>query len=286
MGVAAEAQLERLVALFAELPQVAVVALGGSKASGWADAASDFDVYVLTTGMVAREVRRQFIEQLGGASVANMALDYFGEGDEWLDVRTGAHFDVMYFGLEWLKNQVERPLTHHQPSLGYSTAFAYTVSRARIMHDPDGEFATLQAVTIKPYPEALREAVVRYNHPMLRGTISSYRAQLEKAAARQDLASLNHRLAALLASYFDIIFAVNHALHPGEKRLLATALETCPSLPENFERDITRILEVTGEGERLLPTLTWPLDALDTWLGREGFDVTAVSPVRVSEPSV
>jgi hypothetical protein len=281
VGVAAEAQLERLVALFAELPQVQAISLGGSKASSRADAASDFDVYVFTTAEVPSETRQCIVQQLGGASVANLGHDYFGGGDEWLDAKTGVHFDVMYFGLEWLREQVERPLVHHQPSLGYSTAFAYTVSRARILHDPDGAFATLQALTQRPYPEALREAVVRYNHPMLRGTISSYRAQLEKAAARQDIVSLNHRLAALLASYFDIIFAVNRTLHPGEKRLVATALTTCQSLPENFERDITQTLEVAGDGARWLPALTRLLDALDAWLGREGFDVTDSRPVRV-----
>lgn len=281
MGVRSKAQLERLVALFAALPQVEAVTLGGSRASGRADAASDFDVYVHAGDVIPLETRRSIVQQLGGASVANMGLDYFGAGDEWLDAGTGVHFDVIYFGLEWMKEQVERPLVHHQPSLGYSTAFAYTVSRAHIMHDPGGEFATLQTVTQGPYPEALREAVVYYNHPMLRGTISSYREQLEKAAARQDIVSLNHRLAALLASYFDIIFAGNRALHPGEKRLVATALATCSSLPKNFGRDVTEALSVAGNGARLLPALTRLLDALDVWLVREGFDVTTSRPVRV-----
>lgn len=274
--------IRELVALFAALPQVEAMALGGSRASGRADAASDVDLYVFTAAAIPVETRRRIVRQLGGASVADLGLDYFGDGDEWRDARTGVQLDLMYFGLEWMKGQVERPLVHHQPSLGYSTAFACTVSRARIMHDPDGTFATLQAVTREPYPEALREAVVRYNHPMLRGTISSYRAQLEKAAARQDIVSLNHRLAALLASYFDIIFAVNRALHPGEKRLLQVALTTCESLPENFEQDVSETLAAGGEGTRLLPALNRLLDALDSWLVREGFDVTASRPVRLA----
>lgn len=122
---------------------------------------------------------------------------------------------------------------------------------------------------------------MRYNHPMLRGTISSYAAQLEKAAARHDLVSLNHRLAALLASYFDLVFAVNRSLHPGGKRLMATAL-ALPSLPENFERDVTEALSVAGDGARLLSALTRLLDALDAWLTREGFDVTYARPGRVA----
>lgn len=279
--LAADALVQQLVGRFAELPQVEAVTLGGSRASGRADDASDLDVYVHANGVIPLATRQRVVEQLGGASVADLGLDYFGDGDEWVDARTGVRFDVIYFGLEWLREQVERPLVQHQPSLGYSTAFAYTVSRARIMHDPEGKFAALQAVTREPYPEALRQNIVRYNHPMLRGTLSSYREQLEKAAARYDFVSLNHRQAALLASYFDLVFAVNRSLHPGEKRLVATAL-ALPSLPESFERDVTEVLKVAGDAVRLLSALTRLLDALDAWLTREGFDVSRAQPVRIA----
>ena len=265
--------LAQVVQLFAELPQVEAVALGGSRSGAHADAASDFDLYVCTDAPVLLEARQNIVQQLGGASWDNLGHDYFGGGDEWLDAGTGGHFDVMYFGLGWLREQVGRPLKHHQPSLGYTTAFAYTVDRARILYDPQGKFTALQELTSAPYPEALREAIVRYNQPLLRTTISSYWAQLKKAVSRDDFVSVNHRLAALLASYFDILFAVNRALQPGEKRLLRLAGEL-PSLPENFERDVTETLSASGD--ELLPALTRQLDALDMWLAGEGFDVAVL----------
>lgn len=280
MGVGDKAQLEGLVALFAELPQVEAITLGGSSASGRADDLSDFDVYVCADATISLATRRDIVQQLGGASVDNLGHDYFGGGDEWRDA-AGTHFDLMYLGSGWLREQVERPLRRYQPSLGYSTAFAYTVSRAAILYDPDGAFAALQAVTLEPYPDALREAVVHYNHPLLRNTISSYWVQLEKATARGDLVSLNHRLAALLASYFDLIFAVNRTLHPGEKRLVEVALSVCSSLPEAFERDLTETLKTAGEPELLLTEVTKLLDALDAWLELEGFDVTVSRPVQI-----
>jgi len=272
--------LTRLVGAFAELPEVEAMALGGSRSSGRADAVSDFDLYALTTAEVSLETRRSVVQQLGGASVDNLGHDYFGGGDEWLDAATGAHFDAMYFGLEWLREQIERPLVHHQPSLGYSTAFAYTVSRSTILYDPKGTFAALQVESRQPYPEALRQAVVRYNHPMLRGVISSYWEQLEKALLRNDLVSVNHRFAALLASYFDILFAVNRALHPGEKRLVQLACDL-PGLPENFEQDISKTLRAAGDGAQLPPYVTWLIDALDVWLTREGFDDLASRHARI-----
>lgn len=276
MGI--ESELDKLVGLFAELPQVEAIALGGSSASGRSDAMSDFDLCVLPNEPLPLETRWDIVRQLG--VIGDPGHDYNGGGDEWTDAATGTHFDLMYFGLEFFREQIERPLRHFQPSLGYTTAFAYTVSQGRILYDPDGKFAALQALARKPYPDALRENVVRYNRPMLRGFISSYYGQLEKAVVRNDLVSLNHRLAALLASYFDIIFAVNRALHPGEKRLLATALTTCPSLPENFEQDVSEMLRSVGDGGRLLTHVTRLLDALDVWLV-EGFDDLA-STVRLS----
>ena len=49
---------------------------------------------------------------------------------------------------------------------------------------------------------------------------ASYYEQIEKAIKRDDKNSINHRISAFMASYFDIIFAKNKMLHPGEKNWL------------------------------------------------------------------
>jgi hypothetical protein len=123
-----------------------------------------------------------------------------------------------------------------------------------------------------PYPEPLRRAIVAYNHPILRGTLSSYRAQLAKAVARGDGVSINHRLAALLASTFDILFAVNRVPHPGEKRLLARAEALCATLPDEMAADVAAALTAAGAAPgELLGHVDRLLDRLDVWLGSTGF---------------
>ena len=108
---------------------------------------------------------------------------------------------------------------------------------------------------------------------MLREVIPSYFFQIEKAVKRGDLVSINHRLAGLLASYFDIVFAVNRELHPGEKRLVEKAVASCKKLPEEMEADVTAVLSLSGSGEpALLERLDQMLDRLDALLGAEGFD--------------
>ena len=71
---------------------------------------------------------------------------------------------------------------------------------------------------------------------------ASYYEQIEKAINRKDIVSINHRISAFLASYFDIIFALNEILHPGEKRLVQYAKDNCKILPDNFEENINKLL--------------------------------------------
>ena len=54
---------------------------------------------------------------------------------------------------------------------------------------------------------------------LLSGMLPSFDAQIEKAENRKDFVSVNHRVTEFLASYFDIIFALNEMTHPGEKRM-------------------------------------------------------------------
>ncbi|MGA9579370.1 MAG: hypothetical protein WBV90_17300, partial [Terrimicrobiaceae bacterium] len=93
-----------------------------------------------------------------------------------------------------------------------------------------------------------------------------------------DLLSINHRLAAFFASYFDIIFAVNRELHPGEKRLLQFALNGCRLLPENMETDIASILLMASADIIGLPgSISRLLDNLDQLLANDGFAGTMSS---------
>jgi Domain of unknown function (DUF4037) len=264
---------EQVGGLFASLPEVEAVALSGSCASKTAasDSASDIDLYVFTRGEIPLKIRESIVDRAGGATQSSLDLNYWGMSDEWIHTPSGLEIDVTYFDAAWMENEIARIVEKHRASLGYTTCFWHTIRHSILFSDPHAWFSKLQQRCLVEYPERLRQNIIAMNHPVLRTIIPAYARQIEKAVAREDLVSINHRLAAFFASYFDIVFAVNRQLHPGEKRLVSLAINNCKLLPANMETDIHSILVTAAAHIGELPgRLARFLDCLDTMLQDEG----------------
>lgn len=269
-----ERKAYELAARFAAFSEVTAVALGGSQSSGAADAGSDIDLYIYTRAGIPPNEQAMLIEQSGGAIRVDLGLSYWGGVNVWIDASTGITVDCMYWDVRWIEGEIARVMEAHQPSLGYSTSFCRTVMQSRVLYDPNGWFAALQVRSGREYPEPLRRNIVAHNHPVLRGLITSYLHQIESAVRRQDAVSVNHRVAALLTSYFDIIFALNRVLHPGEKRLLAFAQRECAVLPTAMAEDVGCVLTEAGTASGAVVThIGRLLDRLDEALEAAGFDL-------------
>jgi len=262
----------KLAAEFGHFEEVKAIALGGSVASGAAGPGSDIDLYVFTTAPVPLQKRTELAAK-SGYSRADLGLEFWDPGDEWMDATTGIEVDVIYWDTAWIEDQLARVVQRHQSSMGYTTCFWNTLQKAFSLYDPQGWFGAVQQSTQVPYPEELRLNIIRTNHAVLRRVIPSYAHQIEKAQSRGDLVSINHRVAALLASYFDVLFALNRVLHPGEKRLLAFAKQNCALLPKDFSTDVTELLKAAGSTHQ--PVVQWThrlIDHLDELLILQGFD--------------
>jgi hypothetical protein len=257
---------------FQQFPQVKAIALGGSQTSGTLDQNSDIDLYIYTPQEIPVEKRQQIVNHMG-ASKVNLNLSFWDPGDEWFDLQTGIEIDVMYWHPTWIEEQLDRVLVKHQASMGYTTCFWRTIKNSRILYDPQGWFSELQQKSHQPYPPQLKRAIIAKNHPLLRNVIPSYNNQVKKALSRNDLVSVNHRLTAFLASYFDVLFAINEVLHPGEKKILRFVNEECSMIPDNLGKQIAAILKSAGMGDRsILKELDTLIDGLDEILSAQGFD--------------
>jgi hypothetical protein len=103
--------------------------------------------------------------------------------------------------------------------------------------------------------------------------MTSYLYQIESAVRRKDSVSVNHGVAALLASYFDIVFALNRVLHPGEKWLIAFAHSECTLLLTAMDADIAAVLAAAGTASaEVVVHLTRLLDRLDELRIEIGFE--------------
>ena len=227
--------INELAASFAKREGVEALVLAGSAVTGFADEESDYDLYAYTREAVPVEFRAKLLKPR--AARLELHNTFWEWSDEWVEP-DGTCFDLMYRSCDAFEADVEARLGRGLASLGYSTSLCYTVLHATPVFDRRGWFQALQdRVKSTPYPDRLVEGVIKLNLPVLGGIIHSYEQQIRSAFRRRDRVSLNHRTAAWLASYFDILFAANRRLNPGEKRLLMHA-QALPSAPESMATDV------------------------------------------------
>src|SRR5690606_40114933 len=94
-----------------------------------------------------------------------------------------------------------------RPWPGCPTAFRYTTRNQQPLFDRDGWLSALKDLAATPYPDALADAIIQHNHPLLRTIHTSYRAQIGHAIRRQDPVS-DRKSTRLNSSHVKISYAV------------------------------------------------------------------------------
>ena len=220
------------------LPQVEAIALGGSRATGRSDEKSDYDVYVYITGPIGEADRRAILEKYCRyMEIGNS----FWELEDDVTLNDGIDMDIIYRGLGDFESMVSSVVMDCTPWNGYTTCMWHNLVTCRILLDKSGKLRALQEKFTIPYPRKLKENIISNNLKLLHGMLPSFDTQIRKAENRGDLVSVNHRVTEFLASYFDILFALNEMTHPGEKRMQSICSRECKLLPENFDENLDRL---------------------------------------------
>lgn len=244
--------LDSILEKYAKLDEVEAVALGGSSAAKTSDKSSDIDIYIFVRNDISLEVRERLVKDI--SSKYEVGGEYFGPGDEYFVDDLGCQLDIMYWNVNWFEDVVNNVWFKHYPSNGYTTCFLYTLNNFNIFYDKTGWLKSLQEKINTPYPKELKQNIIERNVKLMKEKpFASYYEQIQKAVQRKDIVSVNHRIAAFLASYFDVIFALNEMLHPGEKRLINYVKTNCKIVPGNFEDNINKLL--TSDYKEVLPVL-------------------------------
>ena len=241
----AQRTIQLLKSGFADLEGCSALALSGSRTSLINDGGSDWDIYIYYDRHISREDRERIILPI--ADEARIDASFFEEGDEF--TKDGITYDLMYRPVSFVNEQIDRVWVKHTPSLGYSTCFLYNLRTSSFLFDKSGLSGQISLLD-QPYPEALKDSIISYNRRMMSGDgEATWVKQLELAVVRNDFVSRCHRLAALMASYFDMLFAYSRVLHPGEKKLIGYAHALCPVLPVDFDADMKNIYSKAYEGD-------------------------------------
>lgn len=219
-------------------PQTDAIALGGSRSTGLNDGSSDYDVYVYISSEIPEVERRDLLSRY--CRVTEIGNRYWECEDNCI-LNCGIPVDIIYRDMGDFENGLRRTVFEYVPANAYTTCMWHNLLNSEIIFDRNGSLAALKEKYAVPYPEKLRENIILRGRKLLSGCIPSYDLQIKKAVLRGDSNAVTHRTAEFLASYYDVIFALNRLTHPGEKRLAEICANKCELLPENFKENLDRL---------------------------------------------
>jgi predicted nucleotidyltransferase len=223
---------------FSKLDLVDAITLGGSLATGKANANSDIDLYVYSSEPVSLDARVQIIEPR--SSQRELDAPYWETEDYWLEKESGIKVEVIYRS-HWPLEALQDMFANNRAHMGFSTSIWHNIVTSKVLFDRKGWYASLQKIADVPYPDSLANAIIGKNFSLLRGSLAAHPKQLALAIDRNDMVHAYHRIDMILASYFDILFALNRTLHPGDKRMLAYAADL-KYTSKGMHDDVTRLV--------------------------------------------
>lgn len=263
-----EGIIKQIILEYSQLEEVEAITIAGSRAAGRNDEQSDIDIDLFITAPISASKRREIAMKFS----SSMEIDnqFFGTGDEFFLKDDPIEIDVCLFDWKDIVSGLKRVMEDHQASTGYTTCFVHNVTNAQIVFDRHGDFSKTQKKYKTGYPEELKQNIIQMNYPILRQCFSSYESQIKKAIKRDDLNSINHRVTAFLASYYDILFAINEMFHPGEKRLIQILTHQCDKQPPHLKQNVEMLIQSMGiDSDQVLACLNSLVDELDQLLKQE-----------------
>ena len=233
-------ELNGLINEFRNLDGIQSIVLGGSRISKYSDDKSDYDLYIYTENEIDQNIRKKILPKY--CEKLEIANNYWELEDNGVLIG-GIYFDIIYRNIEQFTRIVAEVVENHNSYNGFTTCLWHNLLNSTILFDKDDTFKKTKARFSVPYPKKLKENIIKRNMALLTGSLVSYDKQIFKSVYRKDIININNRVSAFLASYFDIIFAINELPNPGEKRIMEICLDECKLLPNNFEINVNKLFQ-------------------------------------------
>jgi nucleotidyltransferase-like protein len=237
--------LNRVSASVGAVPGVVAVVLGGSRATGAAHASSDTDIGLYFSERAGldvdrlRDVVRGLVDEPAAAQVTEVGgWGPWIVGGGWLTIG-GMKVDLLYRPIESVEKVIRdccegRVSMDYQPGHPHGFCSAIWMGEVALcwpLNDAVGALGHLKAMTT-PYPEALREALIRRFQWEILFSIENARTALPKGDETY-IAGCAFRSLACAAQ---VLFAVNRRYVINEKGALAGAARLPLTVPNLTER--------------------------------------------------
>lgn len=232
---------QQIIEQLKKLPQVQAIALGGSRATGLMDENSDYDFYVYVYSPIDVQTRNAIL--LPYCKYAEIDNRFWETEDDCI-LKNGIEAEFLYRNTSEFLAEIEAVVKNLHVRNNYNTCMWNNLLHCKILFDRDGVLTKAQKDYACAYPDKLKKAIADRQQQLLFGALPAFAKQIEKAAKRGDVVSVNHRITEFLASYFDLLFALNGKTNPGEKRLIQLCKEQCDLLPKDFEKNLNTLFEV------------------------------------------
>lgn len=228
------AQFITLVERLAENENVEAIGLGGSRATKKADEKSDYDLYVYLNDDMEKYEREKIFKDL--FEIMEYDNTFWEREDDGIFI-DGIPIDILYRNIDGTDQALKQVVLDHQIQNAYTTCLWNNILNTKILFDRHHKLEHLKTKYNVAYPKELKEKIIQRHQRLLFDGLPNYADQLKKAISRNDVPAMNHRAAAFIETYFDLLFALNETTHPGEKRM-AEEVKKLPKVPERFEEDI------------------------------------------------
>lgn len=261
-----------LINEFSKLEQVEGILLAGSQATKTNDKESDYDIYIYTYEKIPLEGRKEITDKF--CNYMELNNTFWETEDDGVLSENNIQVEIIYRDLQWIDSMLNRTLVKCEADIGYTTCLWSNFINSIILYDKTGELSKLQNKYRINYPKELKENIIKKNYPLLNKQIPAYYHQIEKALKRNDFVSVNHRVAAFFASYFDIIFAINEVPHPGEKKLISIIKNNNLKIPKDIYKNIDTILRLASiKSADILLEIDELVNNLDSLLSSESINI-------------
>ena len=229
--------MENIICELSNLQEVEAIMSGGSRATENFDEHSDYDLYVYLNSSLDEEKRRIILEKY--CSYMEYSNHFWELEDDGV-LKNGIEIELIYRNISDIDDSLDALVNKGQVSHGYSTCFLDNLLKSKVLFDKNDRINELRKKYQNGLNEQLLNKIIEYNAPIILDRLPAIYKQVEKAVKRNDIHSINHRLTEYFSIFYDILFAINHKTHPGEKRLLeyATKLDL---LPKNYKKYIDNI---------------------------------------------